>query len=117
MGAGAEAEEVAVNAHQRRAHRRATQDSLVNRILRPNLNKPGFIGVARGLPGTGIGALFLVGPDEAPDESTLPEGVWQSPTGVYRTWCRACDTAYDLCTLDDFDPDFRYCGRSPRCLP
>ncbi len=55
-----------MNAHQRRVLRRGTQALLVDRILRQNKGKAGFVGVVRGLPGTGIGALFVVTSDKRP---------------------------------------------------
>ncbi|WP_423459938.1 hypothetical protein [Ottowia sp. VDI28] len=49
---------------------------------------------------------------------SLPEGVTEGPDGTYEAKCRACGERYEiLCDLADFDPDYSYCGGSPRCLP
>lgn len=47
----------------------------------------------------------------------FPEGVWER-NGVLMYTCISCQRAAVLhCELDEYDPEFAYCGGSPWCLP
>lgn len=51
--------------------------------------------------------------------SVLPEGLYETAGGRLMATCRACERDYEWegDEADGFDPDYSYCGGSPRCLP
>lgn len=41
----------------------------------------------------------------------------QAP-GTYMATCIRCERSYELpCSPDEFNPDYSFCGGSPRCCP
>lgn len=46
----------------------------------------------------------------------LPNGLWNGPDGGFLATCRQCEKVYSYYGHpDDFDFEYSYCGRSPRC--
>lgn len=48
----------------------------------------------------------------------LPDGVYKRADGALEAECRSCGKWYELpCDPEEYDPDYSYCGGSPRCCP